>query len=112
MATSRIEETAMLGLRMLEELRKLDPEMTAQEAQCLLGVAAWPGISVRELAERVGVEPPTASRNIAILGRYGRGGKEGLKLIDSQEDPEDRRHKRLSLTAHGKKVLGAMADRV
>jgi MarR family transcriptional regulator, transcriptional regulator for hemolysin len=49
------------------------------------------------LADAIGVEGPTLVRHLDHLGAHG--------LIERQEDPSDRRAKRLRLTASGKSLL-------
>lgn len=39
----------------LEEMRKLDPEIQAQTISCFLMVVIHPGITMKDLGERVGI---------------------------------------------------------
>lgn len=49
-----------------------------------------------ELAERLGVEPPTVSRTVRRLERDG--------LVERRSDPEDARAMRLHLTGEGRRM--------
>jgi DNA-binding MarR family transcriptional regulator len=93
------------AITLLAGLRQLDSEMTLQVAQCFLAVASHPGMTVREMAAVAEVEESTASRNAGILGRYGRGAKEGYRVIEFEDDPNDRRVRRLRLTDKGRRLL-------
>ncbi len=57
--------------RLEEALQSLEPEMTLPLLQTLLAIARSPGMSVNELADRMGSPQQSASRYVAILsGRY------------------------------------------
>lgn len=94
-------------VELLTQLREIDPEMTVTSALALLVVAANPGIAVRSLAEHIDIEGSTASRIAGMLGKYGRAGKDGYKLVDHVDDAQDRRVRRLVLNDRGAKVLTA-----
>jgi DNA-binding MarR family transcriptional regulator len=97
--------TIEAAIALLSGLRAVDPEMTVQMAQCFLAIAARPGMTVKEMAEIAEVEDSTASRNAGMLGRYGRGQKEGYRVVEFHDDPNDRRVRRLELTDKGRRVL-------
>jgi DNA-binding MarR family transcriptional regulator len=52
-------------VRVIEEFRKLDADMQAQQMLTLLVIAKEEGIGVKEIAERTGVSTSAASRNVA-----------------------------------------------
>lgn len=58
------------------------------------------GVSLRELADSLYMDTPTASRVVAALERH--------KLVRRKEDPEDRRRSRIVLTQRGR----ALADKL
>lgn len=58
------------------------------------------GLSLRELAESLHMDTPTASRVVSALVRQ--------KLVRTEDDPADRRRARLALTARGR----AMAEKL
>ena len=62
---------------------------------------------MRQLAEHVEIEGSTASRIAGMLGKYGRAGKDGYRLVEYTDDPHDRRVRRLSLNDRGARVLHA-----
>jgi DNA-binding MarR family transcriptional regulator len=104
-ATDPARATRRLIL-IIEEFRKLDPEMQAQTMMTLLLVAAKPGIQMKEMQERLGIARSTMSRNVAILSSHGyRAGYPGYALIEAREDPTDRKSKQVFLTAKGKRFL-------
>lgn len=77
----------------------------ASLAQCyaLYEVAARPGISVGELAERLGVDPSTASRTVDALVRAG--------AVERMPVPGNRRAVALSITARGREMLTSLDAR-
>ncbi|HEX5659867.1 MAG TPA: MarR family transcriptional regulator [Polyangiales bacterium] len=58
------------------------------------------GLSLRELADSLHMDTPTASRVVAALVR--------LKYVRSEEDPDDRRRSRIVLSSKGR----ALADKL
>jgi len=65
-------------------------------------------MSLTELAKRAEIQLATASRYIGSLGKMNRHREEGLKLIESFEDPMERRKKIIRLTARGRKLINKM----
>lgn len=55
-------------ISIVEEFRKLDPEMQAQTILLFLLVVARPGITMKELAQSTELSSASISRNIAALG--------------------------------------------
>ncbi|MGZ4267711.1 MAG: MarR family winged helix-turn-helix transcriptional regulator [Solirubrobacteraceae bacterium] len=53
-------------------------------------------ISVKQVAERLGMSLPGASRTVDAMLRQG--------LLERREDPDDRRMKRVRVTDHGRDV--------
>jgi DNA-binding MarR family transcriptional regulator len=91
-------------LRIVEELRKLDPEMPMQAAGVLLLLAKEPGTTQIELLARAGVSKSSVNRIFARLSdRPG-----GLGLLSMKEDPEDLRRKITNLTSRGKLVITSL----
>jgi DNA-binding MarR family transcriptional regulator len=97
-------------LRVTEELRKLDPEMPLQQITLLILVALQPGVTMKELSERMGMSQSTMSRNCAALGKTHRIGVPGKGLITTAEDPYERRRKIVTLTPKGKLVAGSLSE--
>lgn len=91
--------------RVLEAFRTLDPDLPIQYALSLMTIAQNEGISIGELAERLGIAQSSASRNVAALSRWHSFGKAGLDLVCAQEDPRERRRKIVTLTDRGRAFL-------
>lgn len=96
----------------LEEIRRIraitqtDPDMTLQQLHCLLVISTEPeGTSLTNIANRVGITLATASRYVSALGKMDRHHREGLKLVESFEDPMERRKKIIRLTPKGKAFI-------
>lgn len=103
--------TPSKALRFLEGIRQLDPEMPLGQVMCYLVIAQEKdGLSLTELARKVGIGMATASRYVASLNNMTRYRTEGLKLVESFEDPLERRKKIIRLTTKGqitlRKILG------
>lgn len=88
----------------IEEMRKIDPEMQAHTINIFVMVCLNPGITMKDLGERLGVSQATMSRNIAALGKVHRLNRPGYDLLQAEEDPVERRRKIVNLTAKGKRV--------
>ena len=67
----------------------------ATETQCLIltELEQHPGLSIRELASRIGSDPPWVSRVVEDLRAQG--------WVERHPDPEDRRHVQVRLTDAG-----------
>src|SRR4051794_41435723 len=92
MAMSPISSTIMI----LNEFRKLDPELPTQMALVLMLIAQKPGISFKELVQQTDLGKSSVSRHVAALSeQYGKG------LVTFWEDPMDRRGERAGAPRHG-----------
>lgn len=92
-------------VHVLEAFRKLDPDLPIQYALSFMTIAQSEGISIGELAERLGIAQSSASRNVAALSKWHSFGKAGLDLVQAQEDPRERRRKIVTLTDQGRAFL-------
>lgn len=92
-------------VHVLEAFRKLDPDLPIQYALSFMTIAQSEGISIGELAERLGIAQSSASRNVAALSKWHSFGKAGLDLVQAQEDPRERRRKIVTLTDKGRAFL-------
>lgn len=97
-------------VKCLEEMRKLDPEIQAQTISCFVTVAMHPGITMKDLGERVGISQASTSRNIAALSKVHRLNRPGHDLVTATEDPVERRRKVVYLTDKGKRVAESLKD--
>ncbi|MEM7444597.1 MAG: MarR family winged helix-turn-helix transcriptional regulator [Pseudomonadota bacterium] len=92
-------------MRAMEVFRELDPDMPIQYALSFLTLARNPGLSIRDLSERLGIAQSSASRNVAALSEWHSFRKPGHNLVQAKEDPRERRRKIVSLTRKGKALL-------
>ncbi len=90
-------------IHVIEEFRRIDPELPTQIALILLLIARKPGISLKELTQLSGLSKAAVSRNVALLSKeHGRG------LVTYFEDPMDRRNKVAKLTPDGERFIRAL----
>lgn len=90
--------------RLVDEMRKLDPEIQGQQIITFLLIAQNDGeITVKDIAERAGIAQSSASRNVRYWSEFDRFEKPGQNMITIKEDPRERRRKLLSLNAKGRK---------
>lgn len=95
----------------VEEFRKLDPEIQAQTVMTFLMVAEKPGISMKTMQDSLGIARSTMSRNVAYLSSHKTAaGKKGHGLLESREDPEDRKQKLVYLTSKGRAVMASLLN--
>ncbi len=95
-------------ISIIEEFRKLAPDMQAQTIYIFLLVVAHPGISMKELVKTTGLASSSVSRNVALLSETHIGGQPGHNLLRAYEDPMDRRTKLVELTHKGKQVYATL----
>lgn len=103
--------TADEAIRFLTGILALEQDMPLQQAKCLFIVSQKEeGMSLSDIAKKAGIGLATASRYISALGKLNRHRQEGLQLIESFEDPMERRKKIIRLTKKGqiavRKILG------
>jgi len=70
------------------------PALTATQRVALIETLDAEPVRLHDLAERLGVSPPTASRAVDALVEHG--------LLERAPDPADRRAVRISLTEQGR----------
>ena len=96
-------------LKFIRGISRIEAEMPLQQLHCLLVIAqAEEGLSLTEIAQKVGIGLATASRYVAALGKQNRHREEGLLLVESFEDPMERRKKIIRLTTKGKAALNKL----
>lgn len=86
----------------IDEVRSLYADVPATTVQVFLLVAANPGISSKQLLQRAQGSQSAISRHLALLSEYSWRGGEGMDLVETVEDPEDRRNKIAFLKPKGK----------
>lgn len=89
----------------LTRLRDLHPDMTLLQSLFFLAVGNEPGITQRELYDRIESNDSVASRTIAILSDIGNRNTEALGLVEMRVNPKDRRERQLYLTPKGRRLL-------
>lgn len=90
----------------LETFRDLDPSMPVSEILFLLAAARQPESSMKQLADSAGIPYASASRYLTGLsGGRPAVGVEGLGLLETAENPMDRKFKIISLTEQGSELL-------
>lgn len=94
------------ALRFISVIREIDAEMPLPQVHCFLIIAeAEDGLSLTELANKASVGLATASRYVGFLGKINRFREDGHQLVESFEDPTERRKKIIRLTGRGKALL-------
>jgi DNA-binding MarR family transcriptional regulator len=99
-------DLSLQGVR--DALMAVQSELSLPQVVALLTVAIEPGLSVNDLAERIGVPQQTASRYASILlGRYepANGQMPAQPLISQSVNDEDPRRRALHLTEDGRRVV-------
>lgn len=79
----------------------------------LLAVASEEGLSVNDLADRIGAPQQTASRYAAqLMGRYQEAGddKPAIPLVEQRVSLDDPRKRALFLTADGAAVVRVIVE--
>jgi DNA-binding MarR family transcriptional regulator len=94
----------------VEEFRKLDSEMQAQTMLAFLYIANRSPVTVKDVGEFLGVTSASASRNVAVLGKWSRHNKPGHDLVYSYENPARRIEKFIELTPKGKRVAQTIEE--
>jgi DNA-binding MarR family transcriptional regulator len=105
---------ALTALAVIEEVikrfRDFDQEMQMQTAQTFIAVAMQPGITMKELSEKVGISQASCSRNVSALSRVHRLNKPGMDLVVAAEDPMERRRKVVKLTPKGQRLAESLTQ--
>lgn len=99
-------------VEVIKRFRDYDQEMQMQTAQVFLEVAKQPGITMRELEERVGISQASCSRNVAALSKVHRLNKPGMDLVVAQPDPAAAYRKLVYLTPKGQRMIEALTQEV
>lgn len=100
-------------ISVIEEFRKLEPEIQAQTILTFLLVMQDPGkLSVKDIATRLGLAQSSASRNVAALSKFHRKGRPGHDLVKADENPMDRREKLIHITPKGRRVAESIVEQM
>lgn len=109
------EETRARGIKRLDRaLRQvrmsIDPLVPTQLVQAFLTVAANEGMTLTEIAEKLGTNLSTASRQLLDLSDRNRKMEPGYQLVSRQTDPTNLRVNRYTLTPKGKLLVDELVD--
>lgn len=89
-------------------LSLLQNRLSLPQLTCLVAIAAEPGLSVTDLAQRTGLPQATTSRNVStLLGRYQapNSDREPPAYITQGISMNDPRRRSLHLNATGQRVI-------
>ena len=101
-------------LKIIEEMRKFDSHMESQTIAVFFYVCLYSGadgVSMQTISQKLDIAQSSVSRNCYKLGDRTRDGI-GIGLLQSFEDPEERRRKLVRLTAKGRRVFNTLSDMV
>lgn len=93
---ARAVQIVARGLGRISRERARSGEVTPQQAETLLLIAEKGAVSTSQLAIVLGIDPSTASRNLAGLERAG--------LITRKKGTDDGRQTDIRLTPRGKRI--------
>ena len=99
-------------LKIIEEMRKFDSHMESQTIAVFFYVCLYSGadgVSMQTISQKLDIAQSSVSRNCYKLGDRTRDGI-GIGLLQSFEDPEERRRKLVRLTAKGRRVFNTLSD--
>lgn len=97
------------AIGMIEEFRKIDPEMQLQTVWIFLLIAKHEGCSQHYLSQITGYTRTAISRNCGVLSDVGsRNNGNGHRLIVQKVDPNDRRARVLELTPKGRMIFASV----
>lgn len=97
-----------LVFRVIEEIRKYDPELPTQTANTLLYIIlneGTPSCSMAGIAEALNLAQSSVSRNVSALSAIHRNRRPGMGLVETVIDPSERRRRIIRLTRKGKKFV-------
>jgi DNA-binding MarR family transcriptional regulator len=96
----------LIGL--LDNFRKLDTEMPIQHVVSFLNIALneekEDGFSVQDLENLIHLSQSATSRNVQALSKWFKPNIPGHDLVESYENPMDRRKKVVRLNAKGRSM--------
>jgi DNA-binding MarR family transcriptional regulator len=97
---------------LLEEFRKLDPEMPIHFVRGFIEIARRPGLTMRDLGTSLGISQSSTSRMVQALSKWHRLNKPGHALVEAHEDPAERRRKIITLTPKGERFANAVINQL
>lgn len=94
----------------INEFRKISPDITANQMLVLLHAGAKPGITQKELSKATDLADGTISRICALMSDRGHQGREGLNVLSIDPIPGDFRSKGQKLIGAGKKMYASIRN--
>ena len=88
----------------------IDPLVPTQMVQAFLAVALTEGHTLTEIAEVLGTNISTASRQLLDLGERNRRMEPGYQLVESRADPMNLRTNRYTLSPKGRMLAKELVD--
>ncbi|MDW9519150.1 MarR family transcriptional regulator [Sinorhizobium meliloti] len=101
-------KTARRLLSFIEEFRKLNPNIQAGQIAVFLHIMAKPGITMKELEKATNLSSTAVSRNVLALSEWFKVGEPGYDLVETYDDPQDRRNKRVRPKPKGMRVYNTL----
>ena len=98
----------------LEQFRAVNPNMPVQTVQTFLYVCEHEedpeGVSIKDIAIALEFSHASASRNVAALSEWTRHRRQGPALLEAHEDMMNRSHKKVTLTANGRRLRDTLKE--
>ena len=106
LSTSKVTNEPMLKAYLMTEVLRAtgEREFPLQLASTFFWIAAHDGCRQEDLVTATSMSSSSVSRNVSWLGPRHRLGKDGLKLVYRERDPQDPKRWRIFLTPKGKKL--------
>jgi DNA-binding MarR family transcriptional regulator len=95
-----------------QTFREMNEAITPQQIEILFEIASQPGLTQQELANRTGMALSSISRNLMALGEWNRSGKPGLSLVETADDPAERRRQIAFLTPKGRSLVRRILEQL
>ena len=102
-------------IKIIEEMRKFETQLESQAIAVFFTVCltdSADGVSMQDIAKRLDLAQSSVSRNVFKLSSVNRHRAIGIGLLESFEDPMERRRKLVKTTAKGKRVWSTLCDLV
>jgi DNA-binding MarR family transcriptional regulator len=94
-------------------LKKVQDDLSLPQLVALLAIGSTPGLSVNELAERIGAPQQSTSRYVSVLtGRYADPaiGGDSRPFITQEVKQDDPRSRALYLAERGRETVQSILD--
>lgn len=112
MKSETVEQSKHLyqAIRMVRIIQTIDPQMQAQTFMCFLMVAQFGPCNMQDIKDVANVSQASLSRNLSALGLVHRRGMPGFGLVETWEDPMNRKAKLVKLTPKGEALKKQIMD--